>query len=331
MREVWIYAESEGERLHPVVGELLGEGRRLAERLGGSLGAVLASPHGSLAEELALFADRVYVVQDPRPYTDEWQSQALIRLIEDRRPEILLFGGTRRGKSLAPRVAARLGTGLIADCTSLRIDEDGLLLAELPTFGGRLLTTIACPSHRPQMATLALGAFAPGPKGAGGEIIDCPWAIPGPGTMKVLGQEPLPVDSRPLRGAEIVIAGGRGLGSRANFALLEEVARLLGAAVGASRGAVDAGWMDPEGLIGQTGAIVRPRLYIACGISGATQHVVGMQRAEVIVAVNKDPKAPIFDLATYGIVGDCRQFLLELKGRLALPGAVDEKNEGQDD
>ena len=331
MKEVWVYAESEGGRLHPVVSELLGEGRRLAERIGGSLGAVLASSHASLAEELALWADRVYVIQDQSPCTDEWQGQALARLIEAYQPGIVLFGGTRRGKSLAPRVAARLRTGLIADCTSLRLDDGGLLLAELPTFGGRLLTTIACPGHRPQMATLAPGAFAPGPKGSGGEIINCPWAAPEVRAVEVVAQEPLPEEDRPLMGAEIVIAGGRGIGSRANFALLEEVASLLGAAVGASRAAVDAGWVEPEGLIGQTGVIVRPRLYIACGISGATQHVVGMQRSEVIVAVNKDPKAPIFDLATYGVVGDCRQFLLELKRHLAPSRPVDEENEGEND
>ncbi|NMB17371.1 MAG: electron transfer flavoprotein subunit alpha/FixB family protein [Firmicutes bacterium] len=333
MREVWVYAESEAGRLHPVVDELMGEGRRLADRLGGSLGAVLLSPHDSLAGELALWADRVYVTPDPRldRYTDERHSQLLARLIEAYRPEIVLIGGTRRGKSLAPRAAARVGTGLIADCTSLKLDEDGLLLAALPTFGGRLLATIVCPNHRPQMATLVPGAFASGPKGAGGKIINYPWADPEAGTVKVLEQKPLPVDDRPLKGAEIVIAGGRGMGSRENFVLLEEVARLLGAAVGASRGAVDAGWTGPGQLIGQTGAIVRPQLYIACGISGATQHVVGMQRAEVVVAVDKDPKAPIFDLATYGIVGDCREFLLELKRRLPAPCSADEENQGKND
>ena len=217
MKEVWVYAESEGGRLHPVVSELLGEGRRLAERIGGSLGAVLASSHASLAEELALWADRVYVIQDQSPYTDEWQGQALARLIEAYQPGIVLFGGTRRGKSLAPRVAARLRTGLIADCTSLRLDDGGLLLAELPTFGGRLLTTIACPGHRPQMATLAPGAFAPGPKGSGGEIINCPWAAPEVRAVEVVAQEPLPEEDRPLMGAEIVSAGKDRL--RANFFL----------------------------------------------------------------------------------------------------------------
>ena len=195
------------------------------------------------------------------PYTDEWQSQALIRLIEDRRPEILLFGGTRRGKSLAPRVAARLGTGLIADCTSLRIDEDGLLLAELPTFGGRLLTTIACPSHRPLMATLALGAFAPGPKGAGGEIIDCPWAIPGPGTMKVLGQEPCPW-IHVLRGQRSSYRRA-GLGSATS---LFGGGAAFGGGVGASPGGRGCRLDGPGRAHGQTGAIVRPCLYIACGI-----------------------------------------------------------------
>ena len=312
--DVWVFAEQREGQLLDVVLELLGEGRRLASELGVSLACLLLGDSvDHLPQELIEFgADLVYVGSAPelKHYRDDLYAQVMEHAVRQHRPAILLIGGTANGRSLAPRVAARLETGLTADCTGFALDEDGNLLQTRPAFGGNLMATIRCPHHRPQMATVRPKVF-PKPArqpGREGQVIalELPELVPWQRILEVVEE----ADTGPnLAEADIVVAGGRGLGSPENFRLVEELASLLGAAVGASRSVVDAGWVSYAHQVGQTGRTVAPRIYIACGISGAIQHIVGMQSSDIIVAINSDPDAPIFSIATYGIVGKVEEVL----------------------
>ncbi|NMB47153.1 MAG: electron transfer flavoprotein subunit alpha [Firmicutes bacterium] len=306
---VWVFAEQREGQLASVVLELLGEGKNIASQLGEPLACILLGDQVEhLAEELMEFgADLVYLAAAPElsSYRDDLYSEALAHIVQTYQPSILLIGGTAHGRSLAPRVATSLRTGLTADCTGFALDEDGNLLQTRPAFGGNLMATIRCPHHRPQMATVRPKVFQPSSRHPGrrGEVIrvDLPALHPWARILKVANESTMGPN---LSEADIVVSGGRGLGNSENFRLVEELAEALGGAVGASRAVVDAGWVSYPHQVGQTGRTVAPKLYIACGISGAIQHLVGMQSADIIVAINRDPDAPIFSVATYGIVGE---------------------------
>ncbi|MDR1732833.1 MAG: electron transfer flavoprotein subunit alpha/FixB family protein [Synergistaceae bacterium] len=316
-RGVWVFAEQRAGKLQNVVFELLGEGRRLADELKTDLSAVLLGDGvGGLCQSLIESgADRVFCADSSTlsDYTTEAYTAVIADLVREKKPEIFLLGATHIGRDLGPRLSARLGSGLTADCTGLAIDpEQKLLLQTRPAFGGNLMAVIVTADHRPQMSTVRPGVMkklTPDPKRAG--------------TV-----EPVKVDVDPLKlrtrvrefvrtvqktvdltEAEVIVAGGRGLGGAEGFRLVEELAETLGGVVGASRAAVDSGWITPDHQVGQTGKTVRPLLYVACGISGAIQHLAGMQNSKCIVAINKTSTAPIFEVADYGIVGDVRQVL----------------------
>lgn len=313
---VWVFAEWREGNVHKVSHELLSSGRVLADRRGSSLAAVLLG-HGlndGLSEELMSYgADVVYVVDRPElaQFTDEAYANVLVELIRRKKPEILLAGATSIGRSFIPRVAASLQTGLTADCTELDISDEGLLLQTRPAFGGNVMATIICPNRRPQMATVRPKVMKPvkKPDHKGRvevvEIADECLKT----RVEVLEVIPEKDQTAKLTEADIIISGGRGLRKGENFALIEEVAQLMKGAVGASRGAVEEGWIEPSHQVGQTGRTVAPTLYMAVGIAGAIQHVVGMQGSQVIVAVNKDTMAPIFDIASYGVVADLFEFI----------------------
>lgn len=313
-RGIWVFAEQRDGKLAGVVLELLNEGGNLASQLEEPLACVLLGDKVEhLSKELMEFgADQVYLAMAPelRDYRDDLYAQVIEHIVREYRPAVLLIGGTINGRSLAPRVATRLRTGLTADCTGFALDDDGNLLQTRPAFGGNLMATIRCPHHRPQMATVRPKVFEassrqPGRKGE--EIrVDLPPLNPWARILKVVEEDSLGPN---LGEADIVVSGGRGLGGPEKFRLVEELAEALGGAVGASRAVVDAGWISYPHQVGQTGRTVAPKLYIACGISGAIQHLVGMQSADIIVAINRDPDAPIFSVATYGIVGDIEEVI----------------------
>jgi len=309
---IMVYAEYRHGKVAPVSFELLGIGRRLADRQKVPLTAVLLGADlGEAARELvACGADIVYQVDDPALefFTDECYGNMLEDIIRQQKPEIVLAGATAIGRSFIPLVATALATGLTADCTQLSIrPEDGVLLQTRPAFGGNIMATIECPHTRPQMATVrprVMKALTPDAKRKG-EIINFQ---PGPSRLqsrvKVLQSVLEETDQVNITEGDIIVAGGRGLDNEKGFELIKQLADAVGGAVGASRAAVDSQWIAYPHQVGQTGKTVNPKLYIACGISGAIQHIVGMQSSETIVAINKDPDAPIFDVATYGIVGD---------------------------
>lgn len=309
-RGVWVFAEQREGTIAPVAYELLGIGRRLSDDLGTDLSAVLFGASQSEAEELIKWgADRVYHANDPifEHFHDEPYAQLLNSMIMERRPEIVLTGATPIGRSFFPRVAARMRTGLTADCTSLAIDKETRNLLQIrPAFGGNIMATILCPNYRPQMATVRPRVMkrCTYDETRKGDII--PVKSEGlRSRTKVLHTIKEASDCMVnLQDADIIVSGGRGLGDPKGFRLLEELAELLGGAVGSSRAAVDSGWIPYRHQVGQTGKTVCPKLYFACGISGAVQHLVGMQSSDIIIAINKNPEAPIFNLATYGLVGD---------------------------
>jgi electron transfer flavoprotein alpha subunit len=308
---VWVVAEQRRGELAKVSLELLGEAQRLAEALQVKVAAVLCGEAvAHLAPTLlAGGAHKVYLVEHPalRDFLEEPYAATLTELARKFQPEIILAGATYPGRAFIPRVAAALKTGLTADCTAFAIDlEKRLLLQTRPAFGGNIMATIITPRTYPQMATARAGVFKPRPRqDAGGEVVRVEIdALNVPARSKFL-QTVLEIKERlPLTGAEVVVAGGRGLKEAKNVRLLEELADLLGGAVGATRGIVDAGWLPYAHQIGQTGKTVSPKLYIAVGLSGAAQHLVGMQSSDFIVAINKDPQAPIFQVADVGLVGD---------------------------
>lgn len=308
---VWVFAEQREGHLEKVSLELLGEGRKIADKLGVKLTALLL---GSGIKDLGKGlrnhgADEVLVVDNKEleHYTTDGYTKVICDLVNKRKPGILFIGATFIGRDLGPRVAARLETGLTADCTSLDVDiTNGNLLATRPAFGGNLMATIVCPDHRPQMATVRPGVFEKleeEEKEGGVEEIPVNLSSEDIRTkvLEIVKENKEIVD---ISEANFIVAGGRGMGSQENFKLLYELAEALGGVVAASRAAVDKGWLDKAYQVGQTGKTVRPNIYIACGISGAIQHVAGMQDSDLIIAVNKDESASIMKIADYGIVGD---------------------------
>ncbi len=322
-RGVWVFAEQRMGQVVSVVYELLGEGRKLADKLGQPLAAVLLGNNmqEQAAELIYYGADEVYLVDDPilENFHDDSYAQVMTDLINEHKPNIVLTGATAVGRSFIPKVAVQVKTGLTADCTQLEIDpETGLLHQTRPAFGGNIMATILCPHNRPQMATVRHKVMkrAAYDKGRKGEVI-AKKIDAGQLTLRtklVKFVEEI-TDTVNLTEADIIVSGGRGLEKAENFQLIEDLAKALGGAVGASRAAVDAEWIPYSHQVGQTGKTVCPKLYIACGISGAIQHLAGMQSSDVIVAINTDPDAPIFDVATYGIVGDLLEVVPALTQR----------------
>lgn len=316
---VWVFAEQREGQLQKVSLELLGEGRKIADKLGVKLTALLLGHNiENLAETLAKHgADEVLVADDKKleHYTTEAYTKVICDLASERKPGILFIGATFIGRDLGPRVAARLETGLTADCTSLDVEvADGALLATRPAFGGNLMATIACPDHRPQMATVRPGVFdRVETDGSNCKIEKVEINLKDSDIRtKVLETVKSVKDIVDISEAKTIVAGGRGMGSKENFALIEELAKVLGGAVAGSRAAVEKGWIDNAYQVGQTGKTVKPSIYIACGISGAIQHVAGMQDSDMIIAINKDESAPIMQIADYAIVGDVKKVLPEL-------------------
>jgi electron transfer flavoprotein alpha subunit len=314
---VWVYAEQRHGEIASVVYELLNEGKSLASKLNVPLSAVLIGDNiKSKAQDLInRGADRVYVFDDPVfiEFQDDPYAGVLTRLIEKEKPQIILMGATNIGRSFASRVAARINTGLTADCTSLDIDvQTGNLLQTRPAFGGNIMATILTPNHRPQMSTVRHKVFkeAAVEEGRKGEIIENAVDISGlVNRTKFLGFIKDDSASVNISDADIIVSGGRGVGKPEGFELLEELAKLLGGAVGASRAAVDAGWIAYSHQVGQTGRTVAPKIYIACGISGQIQHTVGMSSSDIIIAINKDASCPLMQTATYALEGDLYEII----------------------
>ena len=323
--EVWVYAEQEDGSLHDVSLELCGKARELADRLGVKAGAVLAGAgvNGLPGRLIAQGIDKVYVIDDPRlshfstlPY-----ARVLTKVIAKHRPQIVIYGATALGRDLAPRVASELRAGMTADCTDLEIDHvvdkkteiehKNLLLQIRPAFGGNIIATIVNFDQWPQMATVREGVMPLLPPNSTrkGEVIAEKVEIPDADMAIKLIERHIEPRKVNLKGARVIVAGGGGIGSKENFKQLYDLAGAIGGAVGASRAAVDSGFIGKEHQVGQTGTTVRPALYIAVGISGAVQHRAGMEESAKIIAINKDKDAPIFGVAHYGIVGDYKQIL----------------------
>ena len=324
MNEIWVFAEQREGKLESVALELLSKGRELAAKSGYALAAVLLSENGeALAPELfAHGASKVYLLDAPEfaYYQNDWWTDAFVALVRDKAPEIVLVGATANGRSLAPTAASILHCGLTADCTQLDFDEEKkLLLQTRPAFGGNIMATIVCADTRPQMATVRPNVFKKVREdGASGELVRVPVDLSAaPRRMKRTAFVREAGEDVGLAGAQAVVAGGRGLGSAEKFSLVRDLAAQLGAAVGASRAAADAGWIPQSRQIGQTGRTVCPKLYVAVGISGAIQHLAGMQSSETIVAIDKNPDAPIFGVADFGLVGDLNEIVPELAKQLA--------------
>jgi electron transfer flavoprotein alpha subunit len=305
--DVLVVAEIRDGALKKVTFEMIGEGRRIADQLGGSVFAVaLGQGIGDAVAPLAHYgADKVFVADDDAlaEYTAEAYSNVLAGLVDQIEPALVLIGATTQGKDLAPRLAARLGVGLASDCTGFAV-QDAELHITRPIYAGKAVAT-ARETARPYMATVRPNIFpAPEPDDSREAPVETISVDAGEIRAKVVELIKEAGERVELTEADIVVSGGRGLKEPENFALIEELAGVLGAAVGASRAAVDAGWKDHSYQVGQTGKVVTPTLYIACGISGAIQHLAGMKTSKFIFAVNKDPDAPIFKVADYGIVGD---------------------------
>ncbi len=311
-KSLWVYIETEEGNAKSVGYELLTPGKALANKLGGSLVAVILGENVEKVAKnaIAYGADAAILVEgeEYRNYNSDASSYAVNELIKKYQPEIVLIGATKNGRDLGPRVACKLSTGLTADCTGLDIDsETGNLLSTRPAFGGNLMATIICPDNRPQMSTVRPGTFKKGTfdEGRTGEIIKENIHIdPEKIRVSLLERVKEVTEQINLEEAEIIVSGGRGMKKPENFGMLRELADALGGSVAASRAAVDAGWLPSAYQVGQTGKTVAPKLYIACGISGALQHIVGMSGSDTIVAINTDPNAPIFKIADYRIVGD---------------------------
>lgn len=320
---VWVFAEQREGQLQKVSLELLGEGRKIADKLGSKLTALLiGSKVQNLVEDLSRHgADEVLVVDAPEleHYTTDGYTKAICELANTKKPNIIFIGATFIGRDLGPRVAARLETGLTADCTSLDVDvESGDLLATRPAFGGNLMATIVCPDHRPQMATVRPGVFEKLPLGendATVENVEVKFNSNDIRTkiVEIIKEHKDIVD---ISEANVLVAGGRGIGSEENFKMLKELAEVMNGSIAASRAAVEKGWVDKDYQVGQTGKTVRPNIYVACGISGAIQHAAGMQDSDMIIAINKDANAPIMKIADYAIVGDVNKVVPEFIAQL---------------
>lgn len=311
-KDVWVFAEQRDGVIMPVVIELLGEGKKLANEVGCNLCAVLCGHHvEGLADQLFEYgADKVYVAdhEELATYRTDAYTKVINDAIEEYKPEIVLLGATHIGRDLGPCLAVKANTGLTADCTKLEIvPEDKKIKQTRPAFGGNLMATIVCPNHRPQMSTVRPGVMekAAFEEGRKGELVKLNVEFKeGDIRTKVLEIVKTMKDTVSLTDVDIIVSGGMGLGKPEGFELLKQLADKLGGIVAASRAAVDAGWIDHAYQVGQTGTTVKPKIYIACGISGAIQHVAGMQNSEQIIAINTNENAPIFEIADYGIVGD---------------------------
>jgi electron transfer flavoprotein alpha subunit len=324
-KNIWVFAEQYEGAVHPVVIELLGEGRKLAKDLGVELCALLlgdAVIEKETKELIECGADKVYLAVAPelKHYTTLPYSTVISDMIRQHKPEIVLFGATTTGRDLASRVAARINAGLTADCTGLAIDkETKLLMQTRPAFGGNIMATIICKNHRPQMSTVRPKVFkkaTPDHSRKGQVIRSTPKIDQSDLLVRIVDIIKDATSKVNLAEAEIIVSGGRGIQAPENFKLIEELAGVIGGAVGASRATVDAGWISSHHQVGQTGKTVCPKLYIAVGISGAIQHLAGMGSSDIIVAINKDPDAPIFKVATYGIVGDLFDVVPKLTRKL---------------
>ncbi|EHL08705.1 electron transfer flavoprotein FAD-binding domain protein [Desulfitobacterium hafniense DP7] len=307
---IWIFVEHTAGKIRKISLELLSQGRKIADQTGEPLIAVIAGEGTSpLAQEAAAYGvDQIYLLDSPplAQYTTGAYTSALTKLIREKEPQALLLGYTAVGKDLAPRLAQRLGAGLASDVIDIEVDPEKFLIYKRPVYTGSAYSFVEIVT-RPSLATVRAKSFPvaePDPSRQA-EVIEATVTVD-PEDLKVLLQDvALLVTSRPaLTEADFVVSGGRGMKAKENFAILEELADVIGGAVGASRAAVDSGWIDNQFQVGQTGSIVAPTLYVACGISGAIQHIAGMGAAKFIVAINKDPEAPIFSVADYGIVGD---------------------------
>ncbi|WP_192859789.1 electron transfer flavoprotein subunit alpha/FixB family protein [Clostridium sporogenes] len=314
---IWIFAEQREGKLQKVALELIGQGKELSKKLGVELTAVLLGYDiDDIPRQLISYgADKVLYVNNPllKNYNTDGYTKVIYDLIQERKPEILLVGATYIGRDLAPRISSRLGTGLTADCTGLDIDNNTRnLLMTRPAFGGNLMATIICDSNRPQMSTVRPGVFQKLEKDANrdGSIENIKVNLK-ESDIKIKIKEivKLAKEIEDISEAKILVSGGRGLGSPEGFKLLRELADLMGGAISGSRAVVDSGWIDKAYQVGQTGKTVRPNLYIACGISGAIQHLAGMQDSNYIIAINKDESAPIMQVADLSIVGDYKKIL----------------------
>jgi electron transfer flavoprotein alpha subunit len=304
---ILVFAEQNDGVVHPVTYELLGKGRWLADRLAVELSAVLLG-HGIREKAVDLVhygADTVYVFN--HPFLAEFDmiqySRNIVRLVEETKPDVFLLGATRLGRSLAPRIAAALRTGLTADCVDLDLDEEGNLVQVRPAFSGNIMAQIKTKT-RPQMATVrykVMKANLKDPNRKGAVTVKDVEIVNDTG-MRIL--EKTGADEVNLAEAEVIVSGGRGLKSPEDFALLRELAQVLGGVVGSSRPLVDAGWISRDHQVGFSGHTVKPRVYVACGVSGSPQHLFGMRDSDTIIAINKDPSAPIFNVADYSVVGD---------------------------
>lgn len=311
-QDVWVIAEQNEGKIHPVTIELIGEGRKLADALGKKLVAVVPGEDidAEIQKLLHYNVDKVIYIKHPllKEFSTEGYSLSISELILKGKPEVVLLGATSIGRDIAPRIAGKVGTGLTADCTKLDIDEsDNKLLQTRPAFGGNLMATIVCPKNRPQMSTVRPGVME---KAVYTDTVHGQAEI----FVPSLSEEDIRTELiEKIKGnkkkvnlidAKVVVSGGRGLKTPEGFTLIRELAETVNGEVGSSRACVDAGWIEHLHQVGQTGTTVRPDLYIACGISGAIQHLAGMSDSKYIVAINKDPNAPIFKVCDYGIVGD---------------------------
>lgn len=338
---VFVFAQQVDNEISGIAFELIGKGKDLAKDLGTEVTAVLVgSDVKGLADELAEYgADKVIVVDDPelKEYRTEPYTHALASVINEFKPEIFLIGATAIGRDLGPRVCARIHTGLTADCTQLEIGDFPInpmpgkeqkhnqLLMTRPAFGGNTIATIACPDFRPQMATVRPGVMQKLPKQAGvkANVVEYnPGFTPNKNYVEILDVVKAVADTVDIMDAKILVSGGRGVGSPENFKLLDDLAEAIGGTVSCSRAVVDAGWKPKALQVGQTGKTVRPNVYFAIGISGAIQHLAGMEESDIIVAINKDESAPIFDVADYGVVGDLNKIVPLLTEKIKAANAA---------
>ena len=342
---VFVFAQQVDNVISNIAFELIGKGKELAKDLGVEVTAVLVgSDVKGLADQLAEYgADKVIVVDDPelKEYRTEPYTHAIASVIEEFKPEIFLIGATAIGRDLGPRVCARIHTGLTADCTKLDIGDFPMnpvpgretkhnqLLMTRPAFGGNTIATIACPDFRPQMATVRPGVMQKAPKEAGKKAVVTEF---NPGFTKnnkyvdILEVVKAVSNTVDIMDAKILVSGGRGVGSPENFKILDDLAEAIGGTVSCSRAVVDAGWKPKDLQVGQTGKTVRPNVYFAIGISGAIQHLAGMEESDIIVAINKDESAPIFDVADYGVVGDLNKIVPMLTEKIKEAKAAAKNN-----
>ena len=310
--DVLVFAENNDGKVHPVSYELLGKGRELADSLGVDLNAVLLGwrMENEALELIYRGADKVFLYDHPS--LEEFDviryTHNIVKMVRETKPDIFLVGATRIGRTLAPRIAAALRTGLTADCVDLKLDEEGNLVQVRPAFSGNIMAQIVTKT-RPQMATVRYKVMKMPERDTGreGEIIRMKVDVIEETGMRIV--EKTRADEVEISEADVIVSGGRGLKRPEDFSLLEELASLLGGVVGSSRPLVDAGWISKDHQVGFSGNTVKPRVYIACGISGSPQHLFGMRDSDIIIAVNKDPTAPIFNVSDYGVVGDLYEFI----------------------